>query len=132
MKAPTRLLLDTHTILYALGQPERLGAAARAAYLSQAELYFSIASLWEMAIKCSLGKLTLPVTLKTLAEHHLIDQGIRCLPLSIPHLMEVQQLPFHHRDPFDRLLIATARAEKLSIASADAAFDAYGVERIWE
>lgn len=95
------------------------------------ELFLSIASLWEIAIKISIGKLEPYQTFDNIFVQHLERNNIQLLPISVEHLAAVSQLPRHHGDPFDRLLIAQAQVENLSIISADAAFDAYDVTRLW-
>jgi len=94
------------------------------------ELMLSIASVWEMAIKTSLGKLMLAQPFDKLPAH--IEQNkIAILPITVEHTIRLAKLPFHHRDPFDRLIIAQALVEKLPIIGIDATFDAYGVKRLW-
>ena len=91
----------------------------------------SAASLWELAIKVSIGKLALAQPYDIFIPQQLTDNAIEILPISLAHLSVVSTLPFHHRDPFDRLLIAQAMAEQLPIVSADTAFEAYSVKRLW-
>jgi len=127
-----RLLLDTHTFLWAALRPSRLGPGCRRAILDDAnELLLSVASLWEMAIKASLSKLRLAVPLERLVEDGKANLGIGILSIEAGHALRVRDLPFHHRDPFDRLLVSQALAEGLTVLSADRAFDGYGVRRIW-
>jgi PIN domain nuclease of toxin-antitoxin system len=90
-----------------------------------------MASLWEMAIKVSIGKLKLAQPFEKLIFEHLELNGIELLDIQVTHIMQVMQLPFHHRDPFDRLLIAQAQVERMPILSADRAFDAYAIARMW-
>jgi PIN domain nuclease of toxin-antitoxin system len=84
-----------------------------------------------MVIKLSLGKLELPGPVDAFAERHLVGGGFRALPIEVAHLGRVARLPFHHRDPFDRLLVAQALEEELAIVSRDRVFTRYGVRRIW-
>ncbi len=91
----------------------------------------STASIWEMAIKTSLGKLNLEEPFATLIPQQISVNGIEVLSIQFPHLMSVAQLPFHHRDPFDRLLIAQAKMEGLTVIGNDSAWDAYEVARAW-
>jgi PIN domain nuclease of toxin-antitoxin system len=91
----------------------------------------SVASLWEIAIKVSLRKLTLSKPLDTWMPAELAANSIDLLDISIAHVVQVAALPFIHRDPFDRLLIAQALVENMPITGADAAFDPYGVTRMW-
>jgi PIN domain nuclease of toxin-antitoxin system len=127
-----RYLLDTHTFLWMTSAPERLGEAARERILTPtAELYLSVASVWEMAIKKSLGKLELPAPLPAFLEEQLAAARTSLLAIRSEHALRVESLPWHHRDPFDRLLSAQAALEELTILSRDPAFDAYSVARIW-
>lgn len=91
----------------------------------------STASLWEIAIKISLEKLTLSESFDVLIPEQLAVNGIELLDISINHAALVANLPFHHRDPFDRLLVAQAKVEQMAVISKDQAFDAYEVNRLW-
>ena len=127
-----RVLLDTHAFLWAAADAPELGRRARKRYLDpETDLLLSVASVWEMAIKTGLGKLRLTVPLDELVERGIEGQGIALLPIALEHALAVRALPFHHRDPFDRLLAAQALAEGVPILSADCVFERYGVERIW-
>jgi PIN domain nuclease of toxin-antitoxin system len=127
-----KLLFDTHTFLWAIGGSTRLGAGCRRAILDPGnELLLSVASVWEMAIKVGLGKLRLGAPIPRLIDGARATLGIAILPIDLAHVMRVQDLPFHHRDPFDRLLVSQALAEGLGVLSADRVFDRYGVKRIW-
>jgi PIN domain nuclease of toxin-antitoxin system len=95
------------------------------------DLLLSVASLWEISVKVSIGKLTLAQPYDIFVPQQLTDNDIVVLPISLAHLGVVSTLPFHHRDPFDRLLIAQAMIERLPIVSTDTAFDAYSVKRLW-
>jgi PIN domain nuclease of toxin-antitoxin system len=95
------------------------------------ELLLSTASVWEMAIKSSLGKLMLGTTLERLVAGG-VERGIRLLEVACAHACLVEHLPFHHRDPFDRLLVAQATHDGLHIVSRDRSFDAYAVTRVWD
>jgi PIN domain nuclease of toxin-antitoxin system len=124
-----RLLLDTSCWLWMTAAPERLSTATRDLLLDErTELYLSAASAWEMAIKHGLGKLQLPAPL----EHYLPSRlaAFRTTPLAVEHAhaLRVAVLPAHHRDPFDRLLIAQAQIESLAILTSDRLFDRYDVE----
>lgn len=127
-----RYLLDTHTFLWMRHAPARLGTDARAICGDvQSHLLLSLASGWEIAIKLSIGKMTLREPLRQILEEARSVAGISTLPIQESHVLRVQHLPMHHRDPFDRLLVAQALDEGLVLVSRDAAFDAYGVPRIW-
>lgn len=126
-----RYLLDTHSLLWFLLNDSRLSRAAHAQMSDpDNELFVSIASLWEISIKSSTGKMTLQQPFTTMFPQQLRENNMTLLPISVSHLAEVAQLPFH-RDPFDRLLTAQSLVEKLPIIGVDSAFDAYGVARLW-
>ena len=127
-----RLLLDTHTILwFAAGDPQ-LSAAARTAIEDASNRpMVSIASVWEMAIKVSLGKLALGADLAAFVQGHITGNGIELLSITPTHISGIVSLPFHHRDPFDRLLIAQALAEGIPIVGCDSHFASYGVTLVW-
>ena len=127
-----KYLLDTHTLIWFIEGDARLSAYARQLIEDEGnELFISIASLWEMAIKVSIGKLNLTQPFETLFPSQLEANSIEITDISVNHLKEVSRLPFHHRDPFDRLMIAQAKVEGFPIISVDMAFDAYGVQREW-
>lgn len=127
-----RLLLDTHAFLWFLAGDRRLPPSARRRIGDAAnEKLLSIASVWEMAIKVSLGKLTLQDPLRVVVDRGASDNGIVILGLSTRHAVRVAELPWHHRDPFDRLLAAQALEEALTVVARDATFDMYGVRRVW-
>ena len=125
-----KYLLDTHALIWFIEGNNQLSAHARQLMEDESnELFISVASLWEMAIKISIGKLNLVQPFETLFPGQLEINNIQILDISVDHLREVSRLPFHHRDPFDRLMIAQAKVEGFPIISVDAAFDAYGVQR---
>lgn len=127
-----RLLLDTHTLLWWVEDAPQLSVKARKAIAApDAECYVSLASAWELAIKCSLGKLKLATSVRQYFPSQLAANGFVQLDISFRHVARVESLEFHHRDPFDRLIAAQALEEKLILVSADNVFDAYGVKRIW-
>ena len=126
------LLLDTHTFLWFIAGSERLSATARDLIEDSAsQPFLSAASLWEMAIKLSLGRLHLGLPFEDLIPEQMRLNGIQLLGIELEHLTPVTTLPFHHRDPFDRLLVAQAMVEQMPIVSADPAFDAYPIGRLW-
>ena len=127
-----RLLLDTHAFLWFCADDPSLSAVAKGRIEdARNDRLLSVASIWEMAIKVSLGQLQLSVELTELIARGAEQNGIGILDVTREHAVGVVALPFHHRDPFDRLLVAQAFAEGLTIVGADAAFDGYAVPRIW-
>ncbi|MEM8628325.1 MAG: type II toxin-antitoxin system VapC family toxin [Pseudomonadota bacterium] len=122
-----RVLLDTHVLLWALGNDPRLKAQHRDLLSSEAhDVFVSAATLWEIAIKRALGKLTAPEDLQDV----LLAAGCRPLPITWAHAEAAGALPPKHADPFDRLLVAQARVESLTLATADASIVAYDVETV--
>jgi PIN domain nuclease of toxin-antitoxin system len=127
-----RLLLDTHAFLWWLDGSRKLSRRARAAIGSgKNECFVSVASGWEIAIKVSLGTLRIEGTLDRFLPEQLAANGFQALGIDLKHAAAVATLPFHHRDPFDRLLAAQALEENLRIVTADAVFARYGVTRVW-
>ena len=127
-----RLLLDSHALIWAVDDPTRFPTNVPAELRAPAnELWVSAATIWELSIKCSLGKLTLSLPFRIWIEQAMNDIGAAVLPVTIPHADRQVQLPFHHRDPFDRLLIAQALVEDMTIVSNETLFDVYGVVRLW-
>ncbi len=127
----TRLLLDTNAFLYFINNDSMLSKKAKDLLESEVDLLISAACLWEIAIKFSIGKLTLPDSFGNFIPSQIYKNDIQILPVTLPHLEKVSTLPFHHKDPFDRLIIAQSIVENLPIISSDGAFDLYGIERIW-
>lgn len=128
-----RVLADTHTWLWMLGAPERLPAAVRDLVSDPAtEVLVSAASAWEIAIKHDLGKLTLPEPPATYVPRRLAATGCTALAVEVVHALRAGALPPHHRDPFDRLLIAQAQVLRVPLCSGDRAFAAYAVEVLWD
>ena len=126
-----KLLLDTHALLWFQAGDRRLSRAARTAIeAADAEPLLSAAVAWEMAIKASLGRLHLKETVERYVEEKL-TQGYQMLGVSWQHAARVEQLPWHHRDPFDRLLVAQALVEKCPLVTRDRAFGKYGVDVVW-
>ncbi len=125
-------LLDTHAFVWLATDHPKLSARARSTALNENNaLHLSVASVWEMAIKKSLGRFELKVPLGEFVRGQLSDLDASLVEIRLQHALIVETLPLHHRDPFDRLLIAQAIQENFSVLSADASFDAYGVKRIW-
>ena len=127
-----KYLLDTEVWLWSLAEPDRLNARTRNLLArGDEELFLSAASSWEIAIKFALGKLHLPEPPASYVPKRMEAQGIRALPIEHSHALRVSQLLPHHKDPFDRLLIAQAEAGGMTLLTADAAFSAYGVKLHW-
>jgi len=128
-------LLDTMTILWFAFLPRRLPRTAREVLLDEAaHLAFSTVSLWEIGLKMSVGgyaDFKLPNDWQRCIPEGLKLQGIVLLTIEAEHCRRIQDLPFHHKDPFDRMLVAQCQIEGLSIVSSDAVFEAYGVNRVW-
>ena len=125
-------LLDSHALLYLAQHPDRLPRRLRTLLEDgRNELHVSIASVWEIQIKTLLGKLTLDMPLDRLITTQREENGLQLLPINLPHIVEHERLPMHHRDPFDRMLIAQARVEGLTVLSHDAAFAHYDVKVKW-
>jgi PIN domain nuclease of toxin-antitoxin system len=127
-----KLLLDTHTFLWFITGNSRLSSDARSLIEDTAnDKFVSIVSLWEIALKFSLGKLNLTDDFDVLFPNQLRINGFEELAIETKHFYEIVKMPFHHRDPFDRLIIAQAISEKMSVISIDTAFDDYSVSRFW-
>ena len=127
-----KLLLDTHTVLWFINGDANLSAVARQLIEDhENERLLSIASLWEMAIKISIGKLELNISFANLLEQQITTNAIDLLHISPAHLDVLKTLSFHHRDPFDRLIIAQSIVENVPILSRDITFDLYPIERRW-
>ena len=126
-----RILLDTHISLWALFEPTKLSSSLAKMYQDRQNTFFlSLVSIWEIQIKLQLGKLTFDIDLQQVIMEQ-IDLGyIEILPIKLEHILNVQSLPFHHKDPFDRLLISQAIIEDLFLASSDSMISAYSVRSI--
>jgi PIN domain nuclease of toxin-antitoxin system len=124
-----RYLLDTNVWLWSVLEPERLSRSGLEIFADLAqEMFLSAASAWEIAIKSASGKLRLPEPAATYVPRRTAEQGIRPLEISHHHALAVSQLPPHHRDPFDRLLIAQASLESMVLISSDPIFERYDVQ----
>ncbi len=128
-----KILLDTHTLIWWSLYPEKLSQFATELLINKEnQTFLSIASVWEMQIKIQLGKLKLDLPLPELIDNQIKVNNVELLPIELSHIWALDQLPHHHKDPFDRILIAQAIAEKLPILSIDSIFDSYSIERLWE
>jgi len=126
------VLLDTHAFLWAIAGDKKLSKTARKIFLDPANrLFFSAASMWEICIKISLEKLALKSGWFKNIQNEMSTNAIQWLPVEMQHCVELTKLPFHHRDPFDRMLAAQARAEDLQVLSRDVRLSAYDIECIW-
>jgi PIN domain nuclease of toxin-antitoxin system len=124
------VLLDTHAFLWWCEDSRQLSRKARKA-ISEEDCLLSLASLWEIAIKVSLGKLKLPASIDRYVPQQLALNGFSALEIGFRHISGCAELPWHHRDPFDRLLVAQAVEEELPVVSRDPVFEHYGIRRIW-
>jgi PIN domain nuclease of toxin-antitoxin system len=125
-------VLDTHAFLWMITDDERLSENARHTFLNKENsMYFSAASLWEICIKKSLGKISLKDGWFQTIQKEMEINTIQWLPIEMAHFAEVSELAFHHRDPFDRMLIAQAIVEELKLLSRDSRLSNYPVDLIW-
>jgi PIN domain nuclease of toxin-antitoxin system len=132
MAGTKRLLLDTHAFLWFIFDDAQLSRAADAAISDEeAELHLSIVSLWEIVIKSQLDKLSLGMSLPSFFGQFVESRQLTVLPIDLPALVAYHDLPLHHRDPFDRLLIAQARVQGLKIVTSDRSFAGYDVDCLW-
>lgn len=123
-----KLLLDTHIFIWWADAPEKLSATALTALEDENnDLLLSVASVWEMQIKTQLGKLNLSDSLENLIESQQTSNGIQLVPVELAHVLALDTLPLHHKDPFDRLLIAQSIEEGATLVSADSQFSVYPV-----
>ncbi|MGZ8981912.1 MAG: type II toxin-antitoxin system VapC family toxin [Burkholderiaceae bacterium] len=126
------VLLDTHAFLWWIADDTRLSKHARTLIGdSGTSARFSVVSAWEIAIKVSLGRLRTPADLAAFLLEQIAMNRFEVLQIGLSHALAVHRLPHHHRDPFDRMLAAQAKIERLPLVSGDGRFDAYDIERIW-
>jgi PIN domain nuclease of toxin-antitoxin system len=126
-----KAILDTHAFLWALAGDARMSRHARDIFAGPADLSLSVASIWEIVIKVQSGKLNFPRPAVPYVLSKLAENRIGFLPITIDHLLALERLPMHHRDPFDRILIAQSLEEKLPIVTSDPWFARYPVRVIW-
>jgi PIN domain nuclease of toxin-antitoxin system len=127
-----KYLLDTMVWLWSVGPSETIGKAGL--YIlgnSEEEIYLSAASSWEIAIKTKLGKFQLPEVPSRYVPKRLAEQGIRSLPINQDHSLRVYDLPLHHFDPFDRIIIAQALVEEMTVLTSDRVFEKYPIDVVW-
>jgi PIN domain nuclease of toxin-antitoxin system len=125
-----KVLLDTHTFIWAITDEGRLSPRARS-LIASSELWWSVVSLWEAIQKAQVGKLSLQHPAGPFLTGELSSNHVRLLPVTLSHVLRVEELPLHHRDPFDRLLIAQSIEERWPIITADPWFARYPVDVIW-
>ena len=126
-----KYLLDTHTFIWIDNEPSRLSATALSILDDESNIIFlSLASVWEIQIKLQLGKLSLRAHLSEVIREQQAHY-IEILPITLPHILVLEHLPAHHRDPFDRLLIAQAQVEDIALLTHDAVFAKYPIRVIW-
>jgi PIN domain nuclease of toxin-antitoxin system len=125
-----KVLLDSHVFLWGITEAGRLSSEAQKA-LTSAELWLSVANLWESIAKVQIGKLSLPQPAGFFLSRELASNAVNVLPVSLGHVLRIESLPLHHRDPFDRMLIAQSLEEGWPIVIADPVFKRYPVRVIW-
>lgn len=127
-----RLLLDTHTFIWLDASPDQLSDEAQhILHNPHNDLLLSIVSVWEVQIKAQLGRLELRENLGTIIQEQQESNGIELLPITISHVLALSELPFHHGDPFDRLLISQARVDSLVLVTKDENISKYPVDLLW-
>lgn len=128
-----KLLLDTHTFIWWVSESEKLPKLVQTSFRApDNSLILSVVSAWEMQIKLQLGKLQFNTPLKTLIGNQQRTNNLQILPVRLAHVWALDSLPLHHRDPFDRLLIAQANVEDAFLVSRDEAFSDYPVKLLWD
>ncbi len=125
-----KVILDTNTFLWGLSAPEKLSLAARN-IIASSERYLSVASIWEVLIKVRTGKLPFPVPAGNYLTAKMSANGVSVLSIKLEHVLEIEKLQLHHRDPFDRILIAQSLEEGWPIITADPMFKKYPIRVIW-
>ncbi|WP_353930897.1 type II toxin-antitoxin system VapC family toxin [Okeanomitos corallinicola TIOX110] len=121
-----KLLLDTQCFLWWFAEPERLNEEVISHIADESnELWFSVASVWEMGIKVAIGKLPLPEPLDSYVSSRMTKLGVKSLEITTSHALRTVVLPLHHRDPFDRMIIAQAQMESMMVVTADSMFKDY-------
>lgn len=126
-----KAILDTHAFLWALAGDARMSRHARDVFAGSTDLFLSMASIWEILIKVQSGKLNFPRPAGPYLLSRLAENRIKTLPISLDHLLAFERLPMHHRDPFDRMLIAQSMEQNLPVITADPLFKQYPVQIIW-
>ncbi len=125
-----RVLIDTHVLLWGLHNEAKLSRRVRN-LLPVADVWISVASIWEIIAKVQVGRLKMPIPVGDYLTAKLTANGVSVLPLTFDHVRRLEELPLHHRDPFDRILIAQSLNESMPLVSADLQFEKYALELIW-
>ena len=127
-----KVLLDTNTFLWAIRADERLSSRAREIFIAgRNELLLSVASIWEILLKVQVGKIRFEEPAVGYLKRQIFKNNIRMLPILMDHVAHLESLPLHHRDPFDRILVAQSMEENLSLLTADPLMKSYSVSVIW-
>jgi PIN domain nuclease of toxin-antitoxin system len=125
-----RVLIDTNVFLWGIQDEDRLSRRVQA-LLPKSDVWISVASLWEIITKVKVGKLILPVPVGDYLSEKLKMNGVMVLPITFAHVRRLEELPLHHRDPFDRILIAQSLDENVPVVTSDPWFQRYTVEVVW-
>ena len=127
-----KVLIDTHVFLWSIASPKKLSSRARSVIESgNNQVFLSVASLWEIVIKVQVGKLSLPDHAERYLRRRIAETDIEVLPITAEHTLKLFSIPDHHRDPFDRILVAQSLEEQIAIVTADTAVTRYSVQVIW-
>lgn len=127
-----KLLADTHAFIWSFSDTKKLPPMVAAALKNPShQVFLSVASVWEMQIKIRLGQMVFPDTLANIIQEQQFINGIEILPVQLSHALYLENLPYHHKDPFDRLLISQAIVENMTLISADKVFSQYPVKLLW-
>lgn len=127
-----KYLIDTHTLLWIVTKDQKLSEKAKKLYLNTENLiFFSLASVWEIAIKISLKKLSIEEPLKDFIQSQIKGNDIKILNIEIKHILSLENLPYYHRDPFDRLIISQSMNENIPVLGSNKVYDLYPIKRIW-
>ena len=125
-----RVLIDTHVFLWGIRDDDRVSQRVRE-LLPASDVWISVASLWEIIAKVQIGKLALPSPAARYLSEKLRENGVSVLALTFRHVLRLEQIPMHHRDPFDRILIAQSLEEKIPLVTSDGLFQPYPIDLIW-
>ena len=127
-----KYLIDTHTLLWIVTKDQKLSEKAKKLYLNTENLiFFSLASVWEIVIKISLKKLVIEESLKDFIQSQIKGNDIKILNIEIKHILSLENLPYYHRDPFDRLIISQSMNENIPVLGFNKVYDLYPIKRIW-